>query len=339
MIETQPARPTPLSRVWSGHRVIAEDLDGDDLSDVMELHADASAWWVLDRRTEAAARSLNDLAGVLDLDKLAVSDLLATDQRVKYEELGQSRIVLTNVVSLDRSAEALTVVPMSLLVTDRALICVAAADCGFSPAGLLSSESERLSTGGVEAGLRLILNQVVDGYAGVVEWLESGSDDLADALFGERPLSRAEQLRSFRLRKVLSRLRRVTEPMRVVVNDLVESADDTPQGNGHPSNARAWSVVSERFTLLANAADQIDESLSTTLDTSLSLANTRMTEAMKKLAGWAAIIAVPTLVTGFVGMNVAFPLDGTVAGFWFYSVLLVVIGLVLFAVFRRRDWI
>ena len=35
---------------------------------------------------------------------------------------------------------------------------------------------------------------------------------------------------------------------------------------------------------------------------------------MKKLSGWAAIIAVPTLVSGFVGMNVAFPLEGTGAG-------------------------
>ena len=47
---------------------------------------------------------------------------------------------------------------------------------------------------------------------------------------------------------------------------------------------------------------------------------------MKKLTGWAAIIAVPTLVTSFVGMNVAFPLEGTAAGFWLYLAIMVVSG-------------
>ncbi len=60
---------------------------------------------------------------------------------------------------------------------------------------------------------------------------------------------------------------------------------------------------------------------------------------MKKLTGWAAIIAVPTLVTSFVGMNVAFPLEGTVAGFWVYLAIMVVSGLVLWAMFRARDWV
>jgi magnesium transporter len=60
---------------------------------------------------------------------------------------------------------------------------------------------------------------------------------------------------------------------------------------------------------------------------------------MKKLTGWAAIIAVPTLVTSFVGMNVAFPLEGTVAGFWLYLLVMVVSGLALYAVFRTREWV
>jgi magnesium transporter len=48
---------------------------------------------------------------------------------------------------------------------------------------------------------------------------------------------------------------------------------------------------------------------------------------------------VPTLVTSFVGMNVGFPLSGTLTGFWVYFLLMVVSGLVLYVVFRRRDWI
>ena len=60
---------------------------------------------------------------------------------------------------------------------------------------------------------------------------------------------------------------------------------------------------------------------------------------MKKLTGWAAIIAVPTLVTSFVGMNVSFPLEGTFAGFWVYFAIMVAAALVLFAIFKGRDWV
>ena len=58
-------------------------------------------------------------------------------------------------------------------------------------------------------------------------------------------------------------------------------------------------------------------------DTSLALADVRMNQIMKKLSGWAAIIAVPTFVTSFVGMNVGFPLYGTLAGFVIALVLII----------------
>ena len=62
---------------------------------------------------------------------------------------------------------------------------------------------------------------------------------------------------------------------------------------------------------------------------SLALADARGNQVMKTLTGWAAIIAVPTLVTSFVGMNVGFPLGGTTAGFWVYSAIMVLAGVVL----------
>ena len=50
-------------------------------------------------------------------------------------------------------------------------------------------------------------------------------------------------------------------------------------------------------------------------------------------------MAVPTLVTGFVGMNVSFPLNGTHLGFWVYLVIIVVPTVVLWVIFQRRGWI
>ena len=60
---------------------------------------------------------------------------------------------------------------------------------------------------------------------------------------------------------------------------------------------------------------------------------------MKRLTGWAGIVAVPTLVTGFAGMNVSFPLDGTAAGLWLYFIVMLVAVVVLYVIFRRKDWV
>ena len=55
--------------------------------------------------------------------------------------------------------------------------------------------------------------------------------------------------------------------------------------------------------------------MSTLIETNLSLADVRLNTVMKKLASWAALIAVPTLITGFMGMNVPYPGYNTEAGF------------------------
>jgi magnesium transporter len=79
--------------------------------------------------------------------------------------------------------------------------------------------------------------------------------------------------------------------------------------------------------------------MSSIFDTSLALADVRLNQIMKKLTAWAAIIAVPTLVTSFVGMNVRFPLQGSQSGFWVYLLLMLTASVVLYLVFRAKDWL
>ncbi|MET0693528.1 MAG: CorA family divalent cation transporter [Propionibacteriaceae bacterium] len=334
MTEALAARPAPLSRVWSGSKVIAEDVQGDDLGDVLELHSDAYAWWVMSRADARASRGLLGAAKALDLDDLAIRDLLADDHRAKYEELGQSRLVLTNAVTLDRENAVLTAHPVSMVITDRALICLAdSSPNGFHPAQLLSQKSAELVHGGVEHALQFVVAAVINTYENVVEWLEDCSDQLANALFEERPLDKGEQIWAFRVRAVLTQLRRLTDPMRSVLDELVNSQTKSTLVK------RKWAMIQEQHHRVANAADALREVLGSVFDTSLTLADLQMNSIMKKLTGWAGIIAVPTLVTGFVGMNVDFPLDGTVQGFWVYLVIMVAAIVWLFITFRRKDWI
>lgn len=333
--------PAPLSRVWTPRKVIAEDLTGEDLGDVLELHSDAFAWWVLPTDDGYGAAELRAAAPALGLDELAVHDLLAQDRRAKFEIVGSARLVITNAITVDRERAVVQVHPVAVVVTDRALVCLAEDSSGFRPARLLAGHADTLAQGGVESALQALMAGVIASYEDAIAWLEDASDDLTETLFGEQPLTKSQQLQAFRLRAALSQLRRLTEPMRAVLADVV--ANPVPahgkKGTSAAPIKRRWGLIEERHQRVAGAAYALRETLSSIFDASLALSDLRMNEAMKKLAGWAAIIAVPTLVTGFVGMNVHFPLDGTVLGFWVYLAILLAAAVVLYLVFRVKQWI
>jgi magnesium transporter len=75
------------------------------------------------------------------------------------------------------------------------------------------------------------------------------------------------------------------------------------------------------------------------LETNLTIQGNRLNIITKKVTGWAAIIAVPTLITGYYGMNVPYPGFGKMAGFALSITAIAVAGLVLYFIFKRKDWL
>ena len=59
----------------------------------------------------------------------------------------------------------------------------------------------------------------------------------------------------------------------------------------------------------------------------------------KKVTGWAAIIAVPTLITGYFGMNVPYPGFSEKAGFIASLATMILSALALYLIFKRKDWL
>jgi magnesium transporter len=327
--------------VWTARGVIAEDLQGEDLGDVLEMHSDAYAWWVLPKGDGYGERELRGAAEAMGLDSLVIKDLLAQDGRAKFEEVGPARIITTNTVALDRERVALRTHPMSVVVTDRILICLVDPNPDFRPNDLFTSHADVLTAGGTDAALRELMIAVINTYENVVQYMEESSDALAAQLFALEPLSKRDQLQAFRLRTVLSQLRRVTDPMRTVLGDAATNAPiPTGKKSGTGSQVRRrWTMVDEHHDRVANAVDGLRESLQAVVQTSLSLSDAQGNDTMKKLSGWAAIIAVPTLVTSFVGMNVAFPLESTRAGFWLALGVMVVVAALLYVIFKVKRWV
>ena len=89
----------------------------------------------------------------------------------------------------------------------------------------------------------------------------------------------------------------------------------------------------------AEWTDSLRDLVTTILETNLTIQGNRMNIITKKVTGWAAIIAVPTFITGFYGMNVPYPGFSAHIGWITALSVMVVSGLILYAVFRRRDWI
>jgi magnesium transporter len=71
----------------------------------------------------------------------------------------------------------------------------------------------------------------------------------------------------------------------------------------------------------------------------LTIQGNRLNVITKKVTSWAAIIAVPTFITGFYGMNVPYPGFSRQAGFAAAIAVMVIAGLVLYVVFRRKGWL
>ncbi len=85
--------------------------------------------------------------------------------------------------------------------------------------------------------------------------------------------------------------------------------------------------------------ESLRDLVTTILETNLTIQGNRMNLIMKKVTSWAAIIAVPTAITGFYGQNLPYPGFATHWGFWFSTALIIVGSLTLYWSFRRHDWL
>jgi magnesium transporter len=148
-----------------------------------------------------------------------------------------------------------------------------------------------------------LLDYVIDGHFATVQQLDEALEGLEDLLFDERPHSAEVQRRSFELRKSLVVLRRLVLPMREVVNSLLRR----DLGLVDEAMGPYFQDVYDHVLRATEWTESLRDLVSTILETNLAIQGNRQNAIMKKVTSWAAIIAVPTAVTGFYGMNVPYP--------------------------------
>lgn len=171
-----------------------------------------------------------------------------------------------------------------------------------------------------------LLDVIVDDHFTAVQSLDTAIEELEDLLFDDAQRGTEVQRRSFDLRKSLVMLRRVVLPMRELVNSLMRR----DLGVVDATMAPYFQDVYDHVLRATEWTESLRDLVTTIRETYLTIQGNRMNLVMKKVTSWAAIIAVPTAITGFYGQNIPFPGFGVHWGFWVSSGLIVGVSLGLY---------
>lgn len=325
------------SRAWRHGAEVAADFPLADL-DHWLAQPETLVWLDLLQPEDDVLQSL---AGELSLDPLAVEDAIEPRERPKAT-WHANHIFLTcystGLVEVPDDGYRLEIGRISAFVLRNALITVRTDDRVDMEAMLGRWNDDGLLDHGVAALVHGLLDQLVDGHFETIETMDDLLERLEDLLFDTSIKTRLIQQRVFGLRKALVQLRRVVLPMREVVTSVMRFRSERDRSLSTELDGN-FNDLYDHVIRAAEWTESLRDMVSSVFETNLSLQDARLNEVMKKLAAWAAIIAVPTAVTGWFGQNIPYPGFGDATGL-VQSIVLMVVGTIgLYILFRKVDWI
>lgn len=279
---------------------------------------------------------LRELDTELGLHELAVEDALGAHQRPKLDHYATHLFLSCHAVHVDIERGCLVETEIDAFLNERWLVTVRK-DAGFPIEPVLErwDRSPDLAAHGVSFLLYGLLDVVVDGYFDAVQAFDDYYDEVSDSIFSERPLNPDEQRRWFDMRRAMVRFHRLAVPLREAVSSLMRREHGAVPEELYPY----YQDVYDHILRVSESSDSLRDLVSTIVETNLSLRDYHQNQIVKKVTSWAAIIAVPTLVTGYYGMNVPYPGSESTWGVVASTALVVVMSGGLYLLFRRRDWL
>jgi magnesium transporter len=327
-----PTDQIATTRVYRGGQLVLENFPVVDVSDYLD-EADTTVW------VDLCAPQAADLALVaeeLGLHELAIEDAVDRRQRPKLDRYASHEFLNMYAVRLDVVTGELRLSELAAFITPRALVTVRKDD-DFDMTRVVArwDGSPDLAANGVGFLLYGLIDDVVDGHFDTVSSLDEEIEKLEDLLFDDVAHDADVQRRSFELRKSLVTLRRVVLPMREVVNTLMRRDMNVVSEPMIPY----FQDVYDHVLRATEWTESLRDLVTTILETNLTIQGNRLNIITKQVTSWAAIIAVPTAITGFYGQNVPYPGFGAHSGFITSTVLIVVLSLALYLAFRRKGWL
>jgi magnesium transporter len=313
--------------------MLDEGFPAEELSERLAADPDIVVWLDL---YEPDVADLQIVTEEFGLHPLAVEDAIHQHQRAKLDRYRSHLFANMYAVSVDEHETALATGEISVFITQRALITVRKSS--FDIDALISqwdlNADLAADTDGVAFLTYGLVDAVVDGHYTAVEQLDDAIDDLQSRLFHPRPDIDIRR-RGYDLGASLADLRRVVAPMPELLARLMRSENHIVDENIAPY----YRDVYDHALRATETVDAARDRVGGILDINLNEQSAQLNEITKKLAAWAAIIAVPTAVTGFYGQNVPYPGFGHHSGFLTSSIVIIVLAGGIWALLRRNGWL
>ncbi|MET0417336.1 MAG: magnesium transporter CorA family protein [Actinoplanes sp.] len=323
------------TRLYENGKVVAENFDADRVPAMLHDHPDGVLWLDLD---DPELADLESVGEQFQLHPLAIEDAVQDHERPKLDRYRGHLFVNVYAVNLaiDDGKSHLSKTEISAFVTDRALITVrkSASDTD-QLVERWDADADLGASGGVAFLLYGLLDVVVDGHYAATLQLDAAMDGVEDVLLGEGEAPRSARMRGVELRKLTAALRRAVTPMpelvgRAMRKDL-ELVDDELRPYYRDVDDHAQQTVAQ----IEHLRDRIEGLLQADLAEQGNMLNV----VTRKLAAWAAIIAVPTAITGYFGQNLPFWGYEKFWGFLLSLTLVTISASGLFLFLKRRDWL
>ena len=316
-----------------------------DLAQIPDLRSKGELVWA-----EADVKDLtgNDVAIIAEefsLHELAVEDAVTLRQRPKLETFPDHVFVVLH--QLNEEGGQLEPAQLSLFVGDHYVLILHG-----GATRTLEEARRRLKEGSDEDTepawlLYTILDTVVDEYQGIADDLEQEIEDLEELTLESLDMparTRAAlvndgsmQRRLYAAKQRISRLRRYGQPAERLVQELFSEERSTPVD---PKLAPRFADVKDHALRIGDQATSVESLADALLDLRRGEQARMLNEVTKKLTAWAAIIALPTLISGVYGMNFfLYPDLGNRLGFWFAFAAMVLVSVGLYVSFKRRHWL
>jgi len=313
----------------AGGRRVA-DVRIEDISEVLK-QPDRFLWIGLHEPGEDLLRKVQQEFGLHDL---AVEDALRAHQRPKLEIYGDSLFIVLRTAQLNREERRIDFGETHFFVGPRYIVSVRhGASLSYVEVRARCEATPHLLDKGPGFVLHALMDFIVDQYFPIVDALEDELLALEKEIFVEAS-SRETTTRIYRLQRDLVEVKRAVSPLVDICNRLMRF-------DLIPEDTRPYfRDVYDHVIRVNEMVDTLRELLTSALEANLSLISVAQNEAMKKLAGWAAIIAVPTMVAGVYGMNFKFmpELNWRFGYPLVMAVTFAICGL-LYVRFKRAGWL
>ena len=266
----------------------------------------------------------------LGLHELAIEDAFGERQRPKLDRY-PSHLFLT-VYAAEYDSEIKTT-EIGVFVTKQAVVTVRENE-SYDLAGVERrwDSAPTLAKSGVGFLLHGLLDDVVDSQYTAAQKLDEDIEDLEDKIYQEKP---HVGHKAIKLRRALVQLRRVALPMREVLGSLMHKEQSIVDDAMTPY----YLDVKDHTLFTAELTESMRELVTNLREAEVAVQGNRLNSIMKKVTSWAAIIAVPTAISGYYGMNVPYPGFEQPWGFWASTLGIFALSYLLYVMFKRRDWL